>query len=113
MSEPITVVAVPQEDPDFRVGIPAFQVDFERTQRAGFYSEHCVDDVDWSTEEGYILISDLRSGKHVLDLGINRGEECELVFETEVYDGLTYAGSWIEHQIPTHRFQFHELEGSE
>ena len=113
MTEPIQVVIHPAGGEDFRIGIPAFQIDIDVDRRAGFYSEHCVDDTDWENTEGFILISDIRDGEFALDVGVQRGEECELVFNDKRYEGLLYAGSWIEHDIPTHRFQFHELEGDE
>jgi hypothetical protein len=106
MTEPLNVVVIPHEDPDFRAAIPAIQVDFERTQKAGFYSDVCLDAENWSTEEGFVLISDYRDGESALDLGLNEGEVCELTFGTEAFDPLTYAGSWIEHEIPAHRFEF-------
>jgi hypothetical protein len=113
MTDPIQVVVHPVAEDDFRVGIPAFQINIEEQRRAGLYSEHCVDSHDWENQEGYILISDLRKGDFALDLGVERGEKCDLVFEGERYEDLIYAGSWTEHEIPSHRFQFHELEDDE
>jgi hypothetical protein len=113
MTEPIQVVVHPASGDDSRIGIPAFQINIERKRRAGLYSEHCVDPTDWENREGYILISDLREGEFALDLGVERGEKCDLVFDGERYEDLIYARSWIEHKIPSHRFQFHELEDKE
>jgi|GEM_PF-6675178 len=113
MTEPIQVVVHPAAGDDFRVGIPAFQINIELQRCAGLYSEHCVDPTDWEDQEGYILVSDLRDGEFALDLGIERGEKCDLVFDGKRFEDLIYARSWTEHEIPSHRFQFHELEGDE